>query len=92
MTTSNESTLATSSAQQSASHVGFWAQVRSSLLPHLAAIVGAVWSVFLFIGGLIFECFSSGGYYMATLSVHCDAVVKMKKTAGDLKKSYEWIE
>ena len=54
MTTSNESASATSSTQQSVGNGAFRAQIRSSLLSNLTAVVGAFWSVFLFVGGLFF--------------------------------------
>lgn len=54
MITSNEPAPTTSSAQQPAGHGGFGAQIRSFLQSNLAAVTGAFWSAFLFVGGLIF--------------------------------------
>jgi hypothetical protein len=54
MITSNEPAPATSSAQQPSGHGGFRAQIRSFLQSNSAAAIGAFWSVFLFVGGLIF--------------------------------------
>lgn len=54
MITSHESAPATSSAQQPAGNGGFATQIRSFLLSNLTAAVGALWSVFLLVGGLFF--------------------------------------